>query len=330
MVTSIVSEVSGLIPEKNFSVVSNPEFLREGSALWDVFFPDRIVVGTNNQIAREIMRNLYNPLVSREKYYQLEKRYSNLNWEGPKKLPIYFETDVKSAEMIKYAANAFLAVKISYINEMAKLCEKLGINVLDVAKGMGLDSRIGGKFLEVSSGWQGSCFPKDTSELYQLSKKYESELSIVKAAIDANFDMHRYVVEKLINFLGCLNGKTIGILGLTFKPNTDDARKTQAEYIIPNLLSLGANVQVFDPQGMEMFKKYNPHLPIKYCVKAEDVAQRADCILLLTHWQEFKKLNWQAIRSHLKILYVLDTRNFLNREELRELGFHYQGLGVIE
>jgi len=328
VVSSIVAEVSGLIPEKDFSVVSNPEFLREGSAIWDVFFPDRIVVGANNQIAKEIMRKLYKPVVTRENYHKLSEQYSNLNWEAPEKIPVFFETDVKTAELIKYASNGFLAVKISYINEMAKLCEKLGTNVLDVAKGMGLDSRIGSRFLEVSSGWQGSCFPKDTSELYLLSEKYESELSIVKAAIDANFAMHRYVVEKIIRFLGCLNGKIIGILGLTFKPNTDDARKTQAEFIIPHLLSLGANIQAFDPQGMEMFKKFNPDLDIKYCDKAEDVAQRADCILLLTHWQEFKNLNWHEMVNSLRFPYILDTRNFLNKQYLEEIGFYYQGLGT--
>jgi len=328
VVFAIIAEASGLKPDKDFAVVSNPEFLREGSALRDVFFPDRIVVGTNNQIAEEIMKKLYEPIVTRKNYSQLSAQYFYLKQYASDKYPIYFSTDVKTAEMIKYTANAFLAVKVSFINEIAMLCEKLGINVLEVAKGIGLDSRIGEKFLEVSPGWQGTCFPKDTSELYLTSKRYNQELTILKAAIDANWAMHRYVVEKIVNFLGCLNGKTIGILGLTFKPDTDDARRTQAQFIIPHLLSLGARIRVFDPQGMEMFKRFNPHLDIVYCNKGEDVAYMADCILLLTHWQEFKSLNWREMYRILKTPYILDARNFLSRSELEEAGFYYQGLGV--
>ncbi len=327
LVSSIISEISGLAPEKDFAQVSNPEFLREGCALQDVFFPDRIVVGTDNLRARNKMKSLYRPIISSTDYPELIERCLNYNKKMMGKPTSYFETDVKTAELIKYASNAFLAVKISYINEIAKLCEKLGTNVLDVAKGMGLDSRIGSKFLEVSSGWQGSCFPKDTCELYFTSEKYGCGLSVVKAAIDANMAMHGYVVEKIRNYLGCLNGKTIAILGLTFKPDTDDARKTQAQYIIPQLLGLGAIVRVFDPQGMEAFKRNNEELEITYCEKAEQVAHKADCLLLLTHWSQFKELDWKEMVNNMNTAYVLDTRNFISKE-LEDLEVCYQGLGV--
>lgn len=328
VVSSIIERESGLITEENFTVISNPEFLREGFALQDVFFPDRIVIGTDNLRARKIMRELYSPLIERNNFNELTNNYFNFDYEIPDRKPVYFETDVKSAEMIKYASNAFLAVKISYINEVAKLCEKLGANALDVAKGMGLDSRIGDKFLQVSSGWQGSCFPKDTAEFLQTSQKYNTELKIVKAAIEANLGMHKYIVEKIVRQLGCLNGKTIGILGLTFKPDTDDARKTQAEYIIPELLSLGATVRVYDPQGMNMFRQYNPELDVTYCEYAEEVAKKADCILLLTHWKLFNTIDWQQMFVSAKSKFILDTRNFLDYEKLRALGFKYEGLGM--
>jgi len=326
-VTGIVKQISGLQAGIHFSVVSNPEFLREGSALEDVFFPDRIVIGSESEKAKIIMRELYDRLVKRHDYEQWSETFSCLS-QHDKPPAIYFETDSKSAEMIKYASNAFLSVKISYINEVARLCDALGAQVQHVAKGMGLDDRIGNKFLQVSSGWGGSCFPKDTIELLSTSQKYGRELTVVKAAIDSNLAMHEYCVDKIKSRLKSLNGKTIGILGLTFKPNTDDVRKSQAQVIIAKLLELGANIKVHDPKGMEMFQKFNMEFPIIYCEKPEETAQYADAIVLLTHWDQYLQLDWSELYSRMSNPYILDTRNVLPRSELIHMGFQVEGLGT--
>jgi UDPglucose 6-dehydrogenase len=327
LVASIIEEASGLRNNEQFTVVSNPEFLREGYALEDVFFPDRIVIGTNHPEARTVIKELYQNLIERINYSELSKLVAfKMNFKAPK--AVYFETDTKSAEMIKYVSNAFLAIKISYINEVARLCESLGANVLDVAKGMGLDSRIGEKFLQVSSGWSGSCFPKDTSELLETSRKYGADLTLVKAAVESNLKMHEICIIKLRNRLKTLNGKNIGILGLTFKPDTDDARHTQSSYIISKLIVMGANITAHDPKGMAMFRKLNEHLPIRYCDRAEDVAERADAIVLMTHWNEYATLDWKLIHQKMRAPYLLDTRNFLVGHRLNESGFIYEGIGI--
>lgn len=327
MAALLVEEASGLTENVHFAMVSNPEFLREGYALEDVFYPDRVVIGTEHTGARALMRELYAHLILQKDYRSMP--LGHVIPQHTRLRPVeYFETDTKSSEMIKYVSNAFLAVKISYINEIARLCEALGSNVLEVAKGMGLDSRIGEKFLQVSSGWSGSCFPKDTSELLATSRKYGSRLSIVQAAVDSNQAMHDFCINKLHRRLKSLNGKQIGVLGLTFKPNTDDARKTQASYIIRRLLDMGASVAVHDPKGMEMFRELNPGLSIRYCEGPEEVAIGADAILLLTHWDAYAELDWKLMQPSMKIPYVLDTRNFLKDLQLANLGYHYQGLGV--
>lgn len=316
LVASIVEQSSGLRENEHFAVVSNPEFLREGYALEDVEHPDRIVVGTSHPAARAAMRELYRPFLARDGEVAVKARSE------------YFETDAKSAELIKYASNAFLAVKISYINEIARLCEALGANVADVATGMGLDTRIGNKFLQVSSGWSGSCFPKDTSELLATSRKYGNELSLVKAAVDSNTSMHEFCLEKLRRKLKSMDGKQVGVLGLTFKPNTDDARKTQASYLIGRMVDMGASVAVHDPQGADMFRRLNGRLPVRYCDRAEDVAAGADAIMLLTHWDDYRRLDWERMLGAMRTPYVLDTRNFLDRQRLTACGFVYEGLGV--
>ncbi|MCJ8010959.1 UDP-glucose/GDP-mannose dehydrogenase family protein [Paenibacillus sp. KQZ6P-2] len=326
-VTGRVRQKSGLQAGVHFSVVSNPEFLREGCALEDVFFPDRIVIGSESDTAKTKMRELYGRLLERHKYKQWSETFSFLN-QLDKPPAIYFETDSKSAEMIKYASNAFLSVKISYINEIARLCDALGAQVQQVAKGMGLDGRIGSKFLQVSSGWGGSCFPKDTIELLSTSQKYGRELTVVKAAIDSNLAMHKYCVDKIRDRLKSLNGKTVGILGLTFKPNTDDARKSQAQVIIARLLELGANVKVHDPKGMEMFQAINSELQITYCENPEETAQYADAIVLLTHWDQYLQLDWKEMYKRMSNPYILDTRNVLPRPELIHIGFQVEGLGT--
>ncbi|WP_229263998.1 nucleotide sugar dehydrogenase [Cohnella cholangitidis] len=230
--------------------------------------------------------------------------------------------------MIKYASNAFLAVKISYINEIARLCELLGANVTSVASGMGLDTRIGDKFLQVSSGWSGSCFPKDTAELLATGRKYGCDLSVVEAAIKSNLQMHTHVVDKIKRKLKSLNGKTIGILGLTFKPNTDDARNTQASVIIQELLGVGARVKVHDPKGMSMFKALNPHLDVEYCEEAPKAALNSDALILLTHWEEYSLLRWKEVYASMKQPYLLDTRNFLDPYYLNQVGYEYEGIGI--
>jgi UDPglucose 6-dehydrogenase len=327
LVASIIEEASSLRNNEQFTVVSNPEFLREGYALEDVFFPDRIVIGSNHPEARTVMRKLYQNLIGNINYSELSKMVAfKMNPTAPK--AVYFETDAKSAEMIKYVSNAFLAIKISYINEVATLCETLGANVLEVAKGMGLDSRIGEKFLQVSSGWSGSCFPKDTSELLETSRKYGADLTLVKAAIESNLKMHESCIIKLRRRLKTLNGKNIGILGLTFKPDTDDARHTQSSYIISKLIAMGANIAAHDPKGMAMFRKLNEDLPIRYCHKAEDVAERADAIVLMTHWNEYATLDWKLVHQKMRAPYLLDTRNFLVGHRLNESGFIYEGVGI--
>jgi UDPglucose 6-dehydrogenase len=325
-VRSRLAKASGLEPERHFTVVSNPEFLREGFALEDVFFPDRIVIGAENGQARSRMRELYRPLLERSGYSGLSGLLP-LGRLMNKPGAVYMETDTKSAELIKYASNAFLAVKISFINEIARLCDALGAHVPDVARGMGLDGRIGPKFLQVSSGWSGSCFPKDTAEILAASEKYGQPLTIVRAAVESNRRMHDYCVEKLLRRCRTLNGKTIAVLGLTFKPDTDDARLTQASYMIGRLLKLGASVQVHDPKGMEMFRKLNGSLTVQYCGHAEEAAAGADALMLLTHWKEYLELDWGRLLLAMRTPYVLDTRNVL-ADVLRGLPCQYEGLGL--
>ncbi|BBH21840.1 UDP-glucose 6-dehydrogenase [Paenibacillus baekrokdamisoli] len=327
LVSSIIEKESGLRAEHQFTVISNPEFLREGYALEDVFFPDRIIIGSVHHAAKDRMRQLYNSIVYREGYEAAAKYfYFKHNPEAPQAK--YFETDTKSSEMIKYAANAFLAVKISYINEVARLCESLGANVPDVARGMGMDSRIGEKFLEVSSGWSGSCFPKDTAEFLHTSQQYGSELTLVKTAMQSNERMHAYVVEKIQHRLKSLHGKSICILGLTFKPNTDDARKTQASYIIARLIELGAHVKVHDPQGMEMFRSLNSSLSVEFCKSPQEAAEETDMVVLLTHWADYQRLDWTKVAKRMKHPFLFDTRNVLEHHEMERAGFQYEGLGL--
>ncbi|GIP39136.1 UDP-glucose 6-dehydrogenase [Paenibacillus sp. J31TS4] len=319
----LVEKESGLQRGTQFSVVSNPEFLREGFALGDFLFPDRIVVGVEDDRSRQRLRRLFQPILDRN---YPEKLFMYGDADKPK--PVYFETDIKSSEMIKYVSNAFLAVKVSYINEVARLCDKLGANVKDVAYGMGLDTRIGPKFLQVSAGWSGSCFPKDTMELLATSGRYGTRMDIVRAAVQSNEEMHSYCLEKLQAMLLSLNGKRIGILGLTFKPDTDDARATQASFFIRNLLEMGAHVSVYDPKGMPMFRALNKELPIAYCERGEDTAVRSDALLLLTHWEEFLMLPWQEMVCTMRTPHLLDTRNCLPAARFRAMGYRYQGVGI--
>ncbi|HEX7057244.1 MAG TPA: UDP-glucose/GDP-mannose dehydrogenase family protein [Bacilli bacterium] len=325
LVASIVEQKAKLIRGKHFAVVSNPEFLREGFALQDVFYPDRIIVGFSEAIANEMMNRLYEPIMERRGFAQFNRK---LNLQPAENRTVYFATDTKSAELIKYASNAFLAVKISYVNDIARLCEAVGANASDVAAGMGLDSRIGNKFLQVSSGWGGSCFPKDTLELMMTGRKYGVKLGTVAAAIEANELMQHYCVTKLRKQLKTMNGKTVAILGLTFKANTDDVRNSQAEAIISELLEFGTNVKVHDPQGMAMFQRLYGNLKVEYCQTAMDAITHADACMLLTDWEEYRMLDWSAVRARMRNPYLLDTRNALPAAEMKATGFIYEGLGI--
>lgn len=326
LVASMIEDASGFRQGQNFEVVSNPEFLREGFAVEDVFYPDRIVIGTTNDQAENVMKALYDPIMTRNGYGELSDILPGVSEE--RKQPAWLRTSPKSSELIKYASNAFLAVKISYINEMARLCDAIGASVTEVAAGMGLDSRIGSKFLRVSSGWSGSCFPKDTAELLATASKYGCRQHVVTAAVEANERMHAYCVQKVQAKLKTLQGKRIGVLGLTFKPNTDDARRSQASVIIRQLCDLGGQVYAHDPQGMESFRSLNPDLPVQYCDRPETTAVKSDALILLTDWDCYLGMSWQQVRPTMRHPYVLDTRNVLDGGRMTEWGFLYEGLGI--
>lgn len=293
-------------PEGDFAIVSNPEFLREGAAIGDFKRPDRVVVGTTDERARHVMRALYRPLYLNE-------------------TPIVF-TDRRTSELIKYAANAFLAVKIAYINEMADLCEQVGANVQEVARGIGLDNRIGKKFLNAGPGYGGSCFPKDTIALVKTAQDYGAPVSIVEATVSSNSQRKKRMAAKIIAACGgCVVGKTIGILGLTFKPNTDDMRDAPSLDIVPALIDAGAKVQAYDPEGMREAKKFLTGLT--YCDGPYQVAHNADAIAILTEWDQFRALDFERIKATMRAPVVIDLRNIYNPAELRSEGFAYASIG---
>lgn len=298
-----------------FDVVSNPEFLREGSAVYDTFNPDRIVLGSSSSRAIAVMLDLYAPLVTRQ-------------WSTDSTLPPVpvVVTDLTSAEMIKYAANAFLATKISFINEIANICDRVGADVTQVAQGIGLDSRIGSKFLQAGIGWGGSCFPKDVSALVHTANDYGYEARLLKAAISTNHSQRLIAVEKLQQVLKILKGKTIGFLGLTFKPDTDDLRDAPALDLIHALTRLGAKVKAYDP----IIAPTCPHpdlATVTVTSNPEELAADCDALLLATDWQEFRHLNYAYLSSLMKTPVMIDGRNFLNAEELAEAGFYCVGIG---
>ena len=289
------------------NIVSNPEFLREGSAIEDFMRPNRVVLGSNSQKALAIVKDIYRPL------YLIETPF--------------VVTNLETAELIKYASNAFLATKISFINEVANICEKIGADVHQVAKAMGLDKRIGPKFLHPGPGYGGSCFPKDTLAFAHLGKTVGSPVSIVEAVIEVNRAQRLRMVKKAEDALGSLQGKTIGILGLTFKPNTSDVRESPAIDIVNTLLSKGATIKAYDPEGMEEFKKVIGDERISYCNTPYDVAQGVEALVFLTEWNEFRNLELRKIKSLLANPVILDLRNIYETETMAELGFTYIGVG---
>ncbi len=301
--------------QANFDVVSNPEFLREGSAVYDTFNPDRIVLGSNSQKALSLMKQLYQPLVDRK---VAEDR-------SLPPVPVVV-TDLSSAEMIKYAANSFLATKISFINEVANICDRVGADVTQVAQGIGLDSRIGSKFLNAGIGWGGSCFPKDVAALIHTADDYGYEPELLKAAVNVNQRQRLIILEKLQHQLKILKGKTIGLLGLTFKPDTDDMRDAPALQLIEQLNRLGAKVKAYDPIVSQSGLSHGLSGVIIEG-NAEMLADGCDALVLVTDWQEFLKLDYPQMATLMAHPVMIDGRNCLDPNILKEAGFHYLGVG---
>jgi UDPglucose 6-dehydrogenase len=293
-------------PEADVSVVSNPEFLREGAAIDDFKRPDRIVIGLEEERARAVMTEVYRPL------------YLN-------QAPLMF-TDRRTAELIKYSANAFLAMKITFINEMADLCEAAGADVQQVARGMGLDNRIGPKFLNAGPGYGGSCFPKDTLALVKIGQDFDSPMRLVETTISINEQRKRAMARKVIAACGGdVRGKTIGVLGLTFKPNTDDMREAPSIDIIGGLLDGGARVVAYDPQGMPAARQLIDG--IEFGTSAYDVADDADALVLITEWNEFRSLDLARLKSAMRSAVLVDLRNVYRHDEVIRHGFAYTSIG---
>lgn len=291
----------------NFDVASNPEFLREGSAVEDFMNPDRIVIGVESLKAKEVLQELYQPISSKG---------VNL-----------MTTNVRSAELIKYASNAFLAAKVTFINEVANLCDEVGADVKEVAKGMGLDKRIGDKFLEAGPGYGGSCFPKDVDEFIRTASDHGIEIRTLEAVTKANRFQRSVVMQKLRKHLPEIAGKTVAVWGLSFKPETDDIRESSAIEIVKKLVEKGAKVRCYDPMSIENAKEEleNKKNGLEFVLKKEKALEGADALILMTHWDEFKDVKPEDIKKHLNI--VIDTRNLWRREMFEKAGIIYEGMG---
>ena len=292
--------------QMDFDIVSNPEFLREGSAIEDFMRPNRVIIGASSQQAVAIMKDLYGPL------YLIETPF--------------VITNIETAELIKYASNSFLAVKISFINEMANLCDRVGADVHMVAKGMGLDHRIGSKFLHPGPGYGGSCFPKDTRALLTIAEKHNADVGVVRAAVAANEQQKHNAVEKIRSGMGDLKAKTFAILGLSFKPNTNDMREAPSIFIIEHLLKAKAKVKAFDPIAMEDAKAVFGSA-IHYAKTPYDCLKGADAVVIVTEWNEFRNLELMKIKALLKTPYFFDLRNIYEPAKMKKLGFKYFCVG---
>ena len=294
-----------LIMDTTFGVASNPEFLREGAAIQDFMRPDRVVIGSNDEEAISVMKDLYRPL------YLIET-------------PVVI-TSLEAAELTKYAANAFLATKITFINEVANLCDAIGCDVHDVARGMGMDNRIGRKFLHPGPGYGGSCFPKDTRALTTVADQFGVETRIVDAVIEANERQRDAMIPKIEKLVGDFQGKLIGVLGLSFKPETDDMRESPAIEIVHAMIKLGARVRAFDPVAMEESKHYINGL--EYAEDEYDAITGADALVIITEWNQFRALDMEKVRELLNAPKIADLRNIYEPADMRELGFEYVGVG---
>ena len=294
------------LPPDSFDVASNPEFLREGSAIQDFMRPDRVVIGTDSEHARTVLRALYRPL------YLLET-------------PVVFTT-IETAELIKYAANAFLATKVTFINQVADLCEAVGADVQDVARGIGLDGRIGRKFLHAGPGFGGSCFPKDCAALVRTAEEAGRPVTLIEDVLKINDSRKRGMADRIAAACGGdVAGKTVAVLGLTFKPNTDDMRESPSLSILPLLVEAGATVRAFDPEGMTEAKKMLPDLD--YCSDAYQAIEGADALVLLTEWNEFRALDLARVKTLLRAPVIVDLRNIYQPQEMAEAGFIYHSIG---
>ncbi|QRF54330.1 UDP-glucose/GDP-mannose dehydrogenase family protein (plasmid) [Rhizobium rosettiformans] len=299
----IIAEAS---PKADVAVVSNPEFLREGAAIADFIAPDRVVVGMNDVRARDVMAAVYAPL-------------------DAQRHPVIFTTR-RTAELTKYAANAFLALKLAYINEIADLCEQVGANVQDVSLGMGLDTRIGQKFLNAGPGYGGSCFPKDTLALVKTAQDHNSPIRLIETIVGINETRKRAMARKVERAVGGdLRGKTVGILGLTFKPDTDDIRESPALSIVQALLDKGAHLQAYDPEGIPAARQMMPELDYKSDV--DSVAEGADALVIITEWKQFQHLDFDKLKSLMASPVLIDLRNIYKAEDVRAKGFVYDGVG---
>lgn len=302
----VMKRIQAVRPDGEIEIASNPEFLREGSAIEDFKRPDRVVIGADSARAAETVGSLYRPLFLRD-------------------TPIV-HTSLETAELIKYAANTFLATKITFINEFADLCEKVGADVQDVAKGIGLDGRIGSKFLHAGPGYGGSCFPKDTEALVRSARDVGAPISIVEQVIEVNANRKEAMAQKIIDACeGDVSGKTVAVLGLTFKPNTDDMRDSPSLVIVPRLIEAGATVRVFDPVGMDEARAIMEG-PV-WCSDAYDAMDGADVVAIVTEWNEFRALDLACAKELLKRPVMVDLRNIYRPEEMRESGFDYISVG---
>lgn len=299
-----IKKIIAALTEHPFDIVSVPEFLREGSAIRDTMHPDRIVIGVDHHSVAEKIVELHKPLTDK-----------------------IIVTDIRSAEMIKYASNAFLATKISFINEIANICEKVGADVMSVAEGMGMDRRIGPRFLNAGIGYGGSCFPKDTSALVHIADYVEYDFKLLRSVIEVNQMQRFFIVRKLIEILGSLNNKTIGIWGLAFKPNTDDIREAPSLEIIPALIKMGAKIRAYDPIAADNFKEWLDDPAVIYCNSPQEAASGCDALCLLTEWEEFQQQDLADIQRIMTTPILIDGRNVFSAEDLQSSGFSYYSVG---
>ncbi|MDX2029990.1 MAG: UDP-glucose/GDP-mannose dehydrogenase family protein [Blastocatellia bacterium] len=320
--TTTTRRLNGLKPEDLFLVASNPEFLREGSAISDTFYPDRIVIGASDPYAAERLRALYDPIVEQT----FSEPATAPRPAGFTAVPVV-TTDLASAEMIKYAANAFLATKISFANEIANICERVGADIKEVVRGFGLDSRIGPKFLNAGVGWGGSCFGKDVSALIDIAREYDYTPELLGAAVSVNKRQRQVVVHKLQELLKIIKGKTIGLLGLAFKPETDDLRDAPALEIARQLLEMGARVKGYDPIANEVCRAQYPDLKIEYAASALDLADDCDAIVIVTEWEEFRFLDLAQVGEVMHTKILIDGRNVLDPDAVAAAGFVSRGIG---
>jgi UDPglucose 6-dehydrogenase len=324
-VDSLLRDSISTRPDKSdvhFAVASNPEFLREGSALHDSLYPDRIVIGADEPKALEVLFTLYRPI--------LDQTFSAPTYlprpETVGAVPL-LSSDLASAELIKYAANAFLALKISFINEIGLVAERVGADISEVARGIGLDSRIGPRFLSAGIGWGGSCFGKDTAALVATAGEYGLHMPIVESARKINSRQRDRVIEKLLHELKLLKGRTIGLLGLAFKPNTDDLREAPAIEIAQKLIDRGVRVKAHDPIAMDKFTQQHGKMGVILCDSPEQVAEGCDALVLVTEWNEYRDLDWEVIAKSMRSPYLLDGRYSLDPEKLLKSGIRYASLG---